>query len=864
MVAGPRQRRVVRIHVRTALLLGGIAVLTLASTANALPTVSISNETAMEADGSMTFTITLSEASATDVHVGFYTKDEEAVSPDDYTAVADGKDIPAGATSTTFDVTIHNDFRIEEAETFTVWLINVSDATWDGTPGVGTITDNPRVSIADAAERESYGVMRFTVTLSHASPEVIHIGFGTNDGSATAPADFTDTSAGKNIPAGQTSTTFDVPIIDDAVDEGDETFTAFLINVAGAGVSDGTAQGTIVDDEREVSILSMSANEAEGVVRLHLVMTSPSALPVLVWTSSEDVTAASPDDYEWGLVPVEIPAGEIGTVLEIPIVDDAKFEEREYFRVHIATFPEATGEGTAVGIIEDNDGSVSIADETADEDAGVMTFTATLSGPAPTWLDITFFTTDGTAVAPGDYTERFHVGQFLLGSTTTTFDVPIVDDLIGEADERFAVRIMNVIGATTIEGIVGPFMVPIADGEATGTILDNEPTLSINDVTGSEAVGEMTFTVTLSRPSSEPIEVTVQTSDETAKAPGDYTRVFTEIEIPPGRTSARFGVPIVDDRLTEPEETFRVLVDAVGARVEDGIGIGTITDNEPTVSVGDASADEGTGSMAFSVFLSHEVATTVQVALHTESGTAAAPEDFVESAGDVEIRPGRTSATFRVPIVDDGIDEPEESFGVRIGSVVGADVADGEAIGTIRDNDGAEIDVQRPAGDPIPDGGRDDVGTVPVGSVQLTYTIDNTAGTGPIDVPFVAFSNRTNLGDIEVTTPLPVHVDAGGTSHLDVLLTTAGDGAFGVDLGIANNDLDENPYDILVRGRSLRAGDVNGDGVIDVLDVRICHAIAAGSRTPTPFEAEQADMDADGDVDMDDAQSLARIVLEID
>jgi hypothetical protein len=54
-------------------------------------------------------------------------------------------------------------------------------------------------------------------------------------------------------------------------------------------------------------------------------------------------------------------------------------------------------------------------------------------------------------------------------------------------------------------------------------------------------------------------------------------------------------------------------------------------------------------------------------------------------------------------------------------------------------------------------------------------------------------------------------------------------------------------------------GDVNGDGVIDVLDARLCLQIATGLLAGTPT----ADVDVDGDVDLVDAETLAQYIIGI-
>ena len=66
---------------------------------------------------------------------------------------------------------------------------------------------------------------------------------------------------------------------------------------------------------------------------------------------------------------------------------------------------------------------------------------------------------------------------------------------------------------------------------------------------------------------------------------------------------------------------------------------------------------------------------------------------------------------------------------------------------------------------------------------------------------------------------------------------------------------------IFAEGTAL--GNVNGDGVIDVLDVRLCLQIATGFIEGTGAQRASADVDGDGDVDLTDAQILAEYIIGI-
>lgn len=169
-----------------------------------------------------------------------------------------------------------------------------------------------------------------------------------------------------------------------------------------------------------------------------------------------------------------------------------------------------------------------------------------------------------------------------------------------------------------------------------------------------------------------------------------------------------------------------------------------------------------------------------------------------------------------------------------------------------------EIDVQRPAS--IPDGGTDDIGTQPVlDTVNLTYTIDNTAGTAQLDVTCSTGSDYVNCSGFAMVSALPINIVAGGSGTMQVSFDVTMIGPFSFIMHICSNDANEDPYDITIEGVGL--ADVNGDGVDDVLDVRLVFAHVSGCSLLSGIALDRADIDRDGDVDMDDAIIYAEYVI---
>ena len=111
-----------------------------------------------------------------------------------------------------------------------------------------------------------------------------------------------------------------------------------------------------------------------------------------------------------------------------------------------------------------------------------------------------------------------------------------------------------------------------------------------------------------------------------------------------------------------------------------------------------------------------------------------------------------------------------------------------------------EIDIQRPAGTSIADGGSDILGNRPVGTVNLTYTVSNSTGKDQLTINNVTAVNLSNAASFSLNTSTPINIPAGGSGSFDISFNVVGAGAFSLDMDVANNDQDESNYDIAISG----------------------------------------------------------------
>ena len=315
-------------------------------------------------------------------------------------------------------------------------------------------------------------------------------------------------------------------------------------------------------------------------------------------------------------------------------------------------------------------------------------FTVSLSVPSTSPVTVQYATTDGTAIAGSDYEVASGTLNFAPGETSKTIAVSVIGDILDEPDETFSV---NLSAPTNAE---------LGNSQGIGTILDDDPpppTMTINDASvseGNSGTVNAVFTVSLSAPTTVPVTVNYATANGTATAGSDYQSQSGTLTFAPGEISKTVTVAVNGDRLGEGDERFTVgLTSASNATISDGLGEGTILDDEPRISISDATKKEGrpghTTQFTFTVTLSAAYDQAVTMSFRTVDGAATTSDnDYVAQSGTLTFAPGERSKTITIVVNGDSKKEADETFYLDLFGNSGNSVfTKNRGVGTILNDD---------------------------------------------------------------------------------------------------------------------------------------------------------------------------------
>ena len=423
-------------------------------------------------------------------------------------------------------------------------------------------------------------------------------------------------------------------MVQDAIDEVDETFTVTISNPTNSTISTAAATITITDDDPTPTLAVNGANLTEAAANLNFTVTlsGQSSQTVTANYATADGSATAGNDYTSSTGTVTFAPGVVSQIISVGILADTTNEYDETFSVTLSSPSNATlGTATGTMLINDDDAlpSVSLGDASStNETAASTNLVATLSAASGKPITVDYATSDGTATAGSDYTADTGTITFAPGVTTQNIAVGVLADTTDEVNETVTVTLSN------------PSEVTLNDATGVLTITDDDsaPTISIADFTTSDETGvSHSIAVTLSAASSQTISVDFATADGTATATNDYLSATGTLTFNPGDTSKIISVTIIQDALDETNETFDIdLSNSTNASISDATGTVTITDDEgtPTLTIADVTtADETAANLTATVTLSGVSSQTVTVDFTTADATASATADYSATTG---------------------------------------------------------------------------------------------------------------------------------------------------------------------------------------------------------------------------------------
>ena len=375
-------------------------------------------------------------------------------------------------------------------------------------------------------------------------------------------------------------------------------------------------------------------------------------------------------------------------------LDDALNEADETFALTLTGVSRsagvALGAATAIGTIGDNDDppSLTIADRDAPEDAGTMEFPVTLDAESGRRVSVDYSTQSRDATENRDYTRTRGTLSFRPGDLEQIISVPIRQDDLDEPErETFAVALRGAVNAE------------LDRRTATGTITDDDSlTASVaaaalarhrgrdGDLHGNRhrryrhGAGPGGLLPGWDRGGGKRLHRARRLADA---GDGGGERNDRDPD-PRGPRTGGERSRLRDARQRDHGCAHRDRLRGRGehhhrrSRPADGVG-------------GNRQPSRTARPPAFVVTLNDDVASTVSVRWLTTHGTATAATDYTAASGTLTFSTGGSrSRTLEVTTLEDQLDEPAETFTVRLTEVLPATAARlgvATAAGTIADDE---------------------------------------------------------------------------------------------------------------------------------------------------------------------------------
>ena len=352
------------------------------------------------------------------------------------------------------------------------------------------------------------------ISISPASHPAFALEVNTADGTAAAPGDYTAlTDFPIVVPANATTVEVDLSTIENLVDAPDKDFQIFLSSPSpaplGYDIVLGNSSSTVtIEDDDDPTPITISVpatlDIAEGATAPVNISISPATHPAFdVVVSTTNGTAVAPGDYTAiSDVTVNIPANATSVPIDLTTFQNANVDAGGLDFTLTVTSPVVPPSGFTVSPSSDST-LVTITDDDSDPTAITLSVPATFDiaegATAPVNIsispathpafDVVVSTTNGTAIAPGDYTAINSV-TVNIPANATSVPIDLTTFQNGDVDPG-GLTFTLTISAPVVPPI-GFTVSPSSDSTAV-TITDDDvppPDTTNPDVTINEGSGQ--------------------------------------------------------------------------------------------------------------------------------------------------------------------------------------------------------------------------------------------------------------------------------------------------------------------------------------------------------------------------------------
>ena len=437
------------------------------------------------------------------------------------------------------------------------------------------------------------------------------------------------------------------------------------------------AEGTTLTVVRGVSLSADATDAAEGgVVRLTATLTSPAqggetveVALVAAGTTGQagDLTAGGASPYTTQTLTFD--PNQTTASVDVTVDDDGETEGAESFRFALqnaqgaapagpstvdltvaASGPRAAFVATGGADPAQTDNGATVSVDAVEGDRVTLTVRLSDGAAGGESVDVVFVTgapTTGQAADLGGYVTE--TVTFAAGETEKTVTVPVTADGTAEPEELVRLALQNAQGGLTLGG-AGAFDLTIAESFAGASFA--AATAAVEE--GSD----LTVTLQLSAPAQGTQTVDVVLASGAADF-GGFER--QTVSFADGEDTAQITVPVTADQQAETEETFQFtldgLVDPSGQQTLDV----TVAASNATAAFARASASAVEGDeVTVTVALTSPALGGEAVDVALASGDPADLEGFTTRR--VTFAAGDESASFVVPVTEDGQADRDEAF----------------------------------------------------------------------------------------------------------------------------------------------------------------------------------------------------------